>query len=437
MNEYLPLSDGATVGVIGGGPAGSLFSYLVKNYSKSCGLDLNIVMLDGKSFFKEGCVGCNMCAGVISQTLDRKLSDVGIHMPGNVAQRYIRGYVLETKAGILHLEKKTRETITTVYRGRGPKGSSLEGMIGFDEFLMSQISPLVDFVPEYVREIELKKGGVRLKTRSREIEVDVAVVASGLNTKIIDKVNRLGFGYQPPKIYHAIQSEIPLDEKEIQFRFGDYIYSYILGIPNIEFAAIIPKSGYLTVSLVGKVVKKEEMINFLSHPRVLRRFPPGWEVSVEDFKDYCHCSPKIPVTHSQNPYTDRFVVIGDANCARLFKNGLESAFITAELAARTIVSHGVSKRAFEEQFYTGCQELIRDNNIGRLLFKLNTLVSKNPILSGAQYSLALEEQLQENAPLNDILWDMMTGNDSYHNIFKRVWQHGLILRLLSRIVKSR
>jgi hypothetical protein len=60
---------------------------------------------------------------------------------------------------------------------------------------------------------------------------------------------------------------------------------------------------------------------------------------------FCKCLPKIVLSHAKNPFTDRLIMVGDASITRIFKNGLESAYITSQLAARAAFENGISKEA--------------------------------------------------------------------------------------------
>jgi hypothetical protein len=53
----------------------------------------------------------------------------------------------------------------------------------------------------------------------------------------------------------------------------------------------------------------------------------------------------------KNPFTDRFVMVGDASISRIFKNGLESAYITSQLAVRAAFEKGISSEDFARHYY--------------------------------------------------------------------------------------
>ena len=63
------LVDGSQVGVIGSGPAGSLFSYYLLEMAERMGLDLNVDIYESRDFSRPAPGGCNMCGGIISESL--------------------------------------------------------------------------------------------------------------------------------------------------------------------------------------------------------------------------------------------------------------------------------------------------------------------------------------------------------------------------------
>ena len=52
---------------------------------------------------------------------------------------------------------------------------------------------------------------------------------------------------------------------------------FLLDIPRLEFAAIIPKGEYVTICLLGKEVDQELVNRFMSSPEVRDCLPLEWE----------------------------------------------------------------------------------------------------------------------------------------------------------------
>src|SRR3972149_6087872 len=92
----LALEDGSRIGVIGGGPAGSLFAYFALTFAQRMDLDLRVDIYEPRDFTKPGPAGCNMCGGIVSESLVQLLALEGLAGPATVVQRAIGSYVLPT-----------------------------------------------------------------------------------------------------------------------------------------------------------------------------------------------------------------------------------------------------------------------------------------------------------------------------------------------------
>src|SRR5512134_1353206 len=90
--ESLILDDGSRIGIVGGGPAGSLFAYFLLQMAERIGLKLSVDIYERRDFSVSGPAGCNMCGGVISESLVQALSVEGINLPADVVQRGIDSF---------------------------------------------------------------------------------------------------------------------------------------------------------------------------------------------------------------------------------------------------------------------------------------------------------------------------------------------------------
>ena len=104
----LKLSDGSRVAVIGGGPAGSLFSYFLLDTANRAGLDIQLDIYEPREFSRPGPAGCNMCGGIISESLVQALAAEGIILPPTVVQRGIDSYVMHMDVGSVHIKRPFR-----------------------------------------------------------------------------------------------------------------------------------------------------------------------------------------------------------------------------------------------------------------------------------------------------------------------------------------
>ncbi|MFQ6014176.1 MAG: NAD(P)/FAD-dependent oxidoreductase [Anaerolineae bacterium] len=437
--KELKLRNGSRIAIIGGGPAGTFFAHFALKLARQKGLDVAVTIFDGKNFLQRGPPGCNMCAGVISETLLARLVEEGIRLPEERVQRRIDGYYLQSRDfGLLltHPQGK-RGAISTVYRGSGPRFWPKTTDISFDDFLLSYVKERgARVIEKVVGNITLPSDAsqpVRLLYGSpgsqTEFEADLVVGAFGLNTAVLKKVTALGFGYRPPRFLRTFQAELRLGADHIQRHLGNNIYTFSLGLSRIRFAAFTPKREHITVSVIGrKDVNISDLRELLAHPSVRPLFPPGEILSSQ----YCCCRPRIAITPARKPFTDRFVIVGDASCSRYYKNGIESAFVTAQLAAEAAFNSGISESAFARDYFKKAKRtIIRDNFYGRLLFKVHDIASQHRLLAKTYWLVARSDRADDSTAqlAQQILWNMFTGNIPYRTIFFQA----LDLRLQTRL----
>lgn len=439
----LVLGNQARIAVIGAGPAGCFFAHTTLQLASRLNRAIQVTLFDGKDFTQSGPVGCNMCAGVLSASLLQHLQAEGIYLPNSRLQREVSGYYLQMcDEGIDIMPPGQQHRITTVYRGNGPRFCEVQGVISFDDFLLEQVKVEgARVIQQPVRAITLpvnRQEPIRLtygsKGEESTFEADLVVCAFGVNSAMIRLLERLGFGYHPPRLLRLCQAELPLPADYIQQRLKNRIFTFNLELQKIHFAAWVPKANRVSMTVVcTHDATKQDLLVVLNHPAVRQWLPPGWHLPVH----ICSCYPSVPLTASVQPYTDRLVIIGDACCSRYFKNGIESAYITARLAAQTALNIGVSQEAFRDGYDRILRRtLIRDNRYGRFLFKIDYLISHYDILRRIHLRVA---QWPASHPasrqLHEILWNMSTGDCSYHKIFWTCMHPNLLFHLLFSTVQ--
>ena len=90
LSRPLHLADGSQIAVIGSGPAGSLFAYFLLEMAGRVGTQLDVDIFESRKFVVPGPAGCNMCGGIISETLVQNLAIEGVNLPSGVIQRGIQ-----------------------------------------------------------------------------------------------------------------------------------------------------------------------------------------------------------------------------------------------------------------------------------------------------------------------------------------------------------
>jgi hypothetical protein len=145
----------------------------------------------------------------------------------------------------------------------------------------------------------------------------------------------------------------------------------------------------------------------------------------------CHCYPQINVEAAVRPFADRMVWVGDCGVARLYKDGIGSAYRTAKAAARAAVFHGVSADDFKKHFWPACRALDVDNSIAKVVFGVTHLIQHSRVLRRGVVRMTAREQAGEGGSrqMSSVLWDTFTGSAPYRDILQRTLNPGFPLAL--------
>jgi flavin-dependent dehydrogenase len=430
--EDARLVDGCSVAVLGSGPAGSFFAYFLLEMAAHAGLRLQVDLYEPRDFSKAGAQGCNMCGGIISESLVQNLAAEGVNLPPAVVQRGIDSYVLHMDVGSVRIDTPLHEKrIGAIHRGSGPRDLSTARWESFDLHLQRRalargarlIAGRVDAVDWSER-----RPWVRVRDGERK-QYDLIAVAVGVNSTILPVFEALNLGYRRPKTTKTVIREYFLGEDVIAATLGTSMHVFLLDIPRLEFAAIIPKGDYVTMCLLGEDVDNALIEDFVGRREVVACMPPGWDAQARS----CQCLPQMNIRGADMPLADRLVFVGDCGVTRLYKDGIGGAYRTAKAAARTAVFEGVSAAAFRRGYLPACRRIARDNDVGRIAFFLTRLVQRMRLARRAMYRTVVAEQSKAaNARrLSGVLWDMFSGSAPYKDIFSRML-HPALMGALAR-----
>ena len=427
----IELRDGSNIAVIGGGPAGSFFTYHALEFANRLDLKIQIDIYEAKNFNKIGSGGCNHCGGIVSESLVQKLSTDGILIPSEIIQRSINSYSLHVEQGDAVIQTPSKEhRIASVFRGCGPKGCMDTNERSFDNFLLSLCQEKGAKVNmEKVKGLERVKDGVIVKpVKSEDKKYDLVVGAVGLGKKSLDMFKTICPDFSPPKVTRTYISEFYLVQDRVNKHFGGSMHVFLLNLPNITFGALIPKDDYVTLVLLGKDIDKETVEKFISAEQVKGCFPK--DVVLQDAAP-CKCYPFINVKGAIQPYDNNVVLIGDSASSKLYKNGIGAAYITGRAAAKAAVFEGISKKSFEKFYAPSCKGLDRDNRIGKLIFLVTRIIQRSSLLKKAVLYSVLREQKTKYTDklMSSALWDTFTGSASYRNILRRFFHPTLLFNL--------
>jgi flavin-dependent dehydrogenase len=433
----LELQDGSQVAIIGGGPAGSFFSFYLLDMAERIGLDIEVDVYEPRDFFSPGPGGCNMCGGIISESLVQTLASDGINLPPTVIQRGLDSYILHTDVGSVRIETPLQEKrIGAVHRGSGPRDIKEIKWISFDGHLQSlTVEKGARINQERVTEIKWIDGRPQVKTRSGSSKTyDLVVAAIGVNTSARKLFQDLDFDYHSPKTTKTFIREYFMGSERIEKTLGDSMHVFLLNIPRLEFAAIIPKGDYVTACMLGEDIDDILVHSFLNSPVVKACMPSDWQVDIRS----CQCSPRINIQGASRPYGDRIVFIGDCGVTRLYKDGIGAAYRTAKAAASTAIFQGISAQDFERSFWPACKTINTDNTIGKVSFIFTEQIQKRRFARRAlvQMTRSEQEKPSQNRHMSTVMWDMFTGSAPYREIFMRTLKPAFILSFLGHLVAS-
>lgn len=429
------LRDGSRVAVVGGGPAGSFFSYFLLKMAETIDLDVSVDIYEPRAFKYCGPAGCNHCGGIVSESLVQILAAEGIVLPESVVQRGVESYVVHMDVGDVSIESPVHEQrIAALYRGNGPRDGCDTDLESFDDFLQGLVKQRgAKIVRKLITGVEYEDGLPRLDFVDGVGEsYDLVTVAAGVNSKFVQMLDDLPGDYEPPKTTRGYICEFRSSKEEILRILGRSVHVFLLTIPRFEFAAIIPKGEFATVVMVGDDLDQELVHAFLNDPVVRRTFPTDAVPCV------CSCSPLINLGARKRPYGDRIVMVGDSGVTRLYKDGIGAAFRTGKAAATTALFHGVSASDFEKHYWPACKRIVNDNRVGKVMFATNTVMKNSRLTRKAMLRMSQKEQDTAGARphMSSLLWNMFTGSAPYVEMFRGTMHPGFIYNLVKSVASS-
>ena len=443
----MKLADNGRVGIVGGGPSGSMTGFFLLELAERIGLKLNIDIYESRDFTQYGPSGCNMCAGVVSESLIQTLAAEGINIPSTVVQRGIDAYVLHTTdlpAVTIHTPVDELR-IATVYRGGGPKQPTGDQQWhSFDHYLLELARRKgARIIQKRVSQVSWNQDLPQVSCRDGSTQTyDFLVGAVGVNSPTLQQFGELGFSFRAPQVTKGYVSEIYLGIETVQQYLGNSMHIFLLDIPRLKFAALIPKVEYITICLLGNNIDKELVQRFMETPEVQQCFPDDMEWSFSGRAigpgQACQCGPKLNLGPAINPFTNRVIMVGDAAVTRLYKDGIGAAYVTAKSCAVTALFFGIEEHHFKQQYAPVIHRIARDNRIGRLIFWITLFYQKWNFLRRGMLQMATDERElpSEQKIMSKVLWDTFTGSATYREIFIRSSQPNFFYKLFSATIRA-
>lgn len=416
----LHLSSNHRIGIIGGGPAGSFTALHLLQMAREMDLDLNVLIFEPREFEKPGPSGCNCCAGILSSRVIRGLETLGVTLPEDIIQSEINSFNLHLEGDIIRIRQPDpSRRIVSVYRGGGPRLLQGEPLSSLDGFLLEQAcSRGSHHIPHRVRNV-IWDGKPVIQTSREEYQVDFLVLATGINSRAPLSPK---FGYRPPSTVRMAQDEIP---RPVNWP-NDQVNAFFNSQLGLIFGAIIPKNDYLNISLLGKDLTRDAINDFI----ITQDLQDDLEYDKQS--SLCGCNPLIAISPAQSYYGDRWVAVGDTAVTRLYKDGIGSAFYSAQSAMQAALKIGISKGVFKKHYAPYCQRISWDNRYGNLLYTMWKITLNRPRLLKA-WIRTLQAELvapKEKQLHIRVVWGMFTGDEPYRVLFRLGLQPPAIRQLL-------
>lgn len=423
------LEPGSRMAVVGGGPAGSFFAICLLRLARERNLDIQVEIYEARNFAASGPLGCNRCAGILSASLLKNLRGLGISIPQEVVLGRITSYQLYSPYGTAEIKNPDPfDDIFSIYRGSGPLHSHGQQVASFDGFLLAQAQSLgARVLHQKAQEISLRPSPT-VRSNDAQEEYDLVVLSSGLNSGTIPVE---GLPYRPPATRSMAQDELYAAPEDIQRFFGASVKVFLLPGADLIFGTLVPKGHFINVSLLG-AGETWRVEDFLSNDLVKEAIPFPYERS-------CGCRPKIAVGMASHFYADGFVAIGDACVARLYKDGIGSALLTARQAARTALDHGVSSEEFARHYAPLALAIHRDNRFGKAIFGVHHRIKESPALFRSHSRLIAAEQSQgkREQPFSRTFWGIFTGSYTYRQIAQTALKPSFIVKLATGYLREK
>ena len=413
--------DGSRVCIIGGGPAGSFAALHLLQLAALHRLRLEVLVFEPRDFTRPGPTGCNRCAGILSARLLAGLERLGLTLPAALIQADVQSYAVHLPGATVRVERPgPQHRILSVYRGGGPRLFQGAPAKSFDAWLLAQARARgAEIVPARVKQVTWAEQPV-VHTAAGRYPADLLVLATGVNSRAPLAAE---FGYEPPLTEVMAQNEV----LRPSVWPDDQVNVFLTPQTGVLFGALIPKGGYLNVSLLGQDLRLENVQEFLNAQQltVAAGSEGGSEGGGEGGGDQgltagglCGCTPRIAVRPARHFFGDRWVAVGDASVVRLYKDGIGSAFYTAQCAMSTAIEQGVTQEDFAGGYASFCRGIAADNRYARGLLRLWALTMHTPDLLHAWIDAVQREgTLPPPQRIHQrILWGMFTGEESYRTL---------------------
>lgn len=445
MSSAKRLEDGATIAIIGGGPAGAFSAIHLLKQAKTLGYTFRVIIFEARckppgtedSELAGAYVGCPQCAGGLSPRLHDVMVDLGISLPPEVIQARISSLTVQGNWKSIYLPVPPGRSMVSVFRGTLPFGREFAANC-FDGTLLSAAADAgAEVVGSRVfRIVRDNEHGINLSYQLNNIETvlkaEFVVFAGGVNQKTdrahthptsMELFRNLQPDYIPPRLRKAIIFELETEAEQTGNIDGQLHYiESSSGRLRLDMCSMLSKRGYLTITLVGQSVddsnSHQENLNvikdFLGLPQIRRILPAQMHLHVR-----CICNPSLVVGTANMPFGERVAAVGDMATSRQYKDGILAAHNMAKSLAETVVTSGVDCKSLAKGYGGMIESIQKDNRFAAVIFVLYRWFFINPLLGRIIYQAFATEKktkTESQRKFKNIFWAISSGDMSYREI---------------------
>ena len=368
--------------------------------------------------------GCNYCAGGVSPRLVDGLRAEGIVVPDEVIESRPTEIVVHGDWKSIQLPVPEGREMLSVFRGSRPRQRTGR-YVNFDTFLLHLAADEgAQVITADVNDVRYSAEGkpvVSYRTVAGRragrhpadggpldatIEADFAVFAGGVNRSpgmdlrndpVLAALQRMIPGLRPPKVRKAVIAEMRAGEdRHAHDRRRDALHAV-----RLEGPAHRDGVGHAQEGLDHHRPARQER-----RPGRAFGLPCSWWSASSscrtsggcvphkaELRARCCCNPNMTVGAAKNPFGDRVALTGDLAVARLYKDGLYSAYTTSSALADCVLDEGIDERSLARHYGPVVRELHADNRYGRVIFRLSHWVLAHPALSRVLYRAVITERM--------------------------------------------
>jgi hypothetical protein len=439
------LEDGAIIGIVGGGPAGTFSAIHLLNNARQFGLAIRVVVFETRCLPTDKdrvtvagpYAGCPLCAGGISPRLHDALDALGVLLPPEVIQASISSITVQGNWKSIYLPVPPTRRMSSVFRGTLPFGQHLPEH-SFDAVMLSAAADAgAELVGSRVFRADYDSNGnvdlsYRLDDQDTVLKVDFAIFAGGVNDRVekphtapttMDLFRHLQPEYLPPGLRKALIFELECRSTSGMAEVGELHYvECSSGKLRLDMCSLLSKRGYVTVSLVGKSVDEscssQQNLNvikdFLGQAQIRRVLPPRMQLKVR-----CICNPSMVVGTARMPFGERVAAVGDMATTRMYKDGILAAQNMGASIAETIIGTGIDGHSLAVGYGRTIDSIHNDNRYCAIILVLYRWFFVNPLLSRIIYQAFVTEKktcTESKRKFKNVFWAISSGDMTYREI---------------------